>query len=93
MVYSSLPSCKEKTGIACVPLDTKNRIEQYIRQQPFKTSSFVYLGWYMENHLMEFTDGFRGGFPRQTDEEGWVNLKFARWGDANGGEYLRTNWC
>ncbi|RPA74898.1 NAD(P)-binding protein [Ascobolus immersus RN42] len=90
IVYSSLPSTTDHTGIANTPFDTKNKIEKYIRQQPFKTSSFIYAGWYMENNLptWPFLDSHRGGFPRQKDEEGYVTLKYGKWGDANGAPYI-----
>lgn len=40
----------------------------------------VSAGWYMENHLDEGLAPILGGFPFQTDEDGYYTLRIPRWG-------------
>lgn len=40
----------------------------------------VSAGWYMENHLDESLAPILGGFPFQTDEDGYYTLRVPRWG-------------
>ncbi|KAF4956010.1 hypothetical protein FGADI_4183 [Fusarium gaditjirri] len=58
----------------------KHAIAEYARRKNFKSVVVVSPDWYMENHLIQEAPGLFGGFPFQTDEEGFVTLRFPRWG-------------
>ncbi|RKK37512.1 hypothetical protein BFJ67_g12308 [Fusarium oxysporum f. sp. cepae] len=55
-------------------------IADYAKGKNFKSVVVVSPGWYMENHLVQEAPGLFGGFPFLTDEEGYVTLRFPRWG-------------
>lgn len=58
----------------------KDQIERYARSLPFKTAGFVYAGWFFENFLSKDIAMFGGGFPLVEDEEGFLSIKFPKWG-------------
>lgn len=37
-------------------------------------------GWYLENHPLEEMAPFCGGLPFNQDDEGYLTLRFPRWG-------------
>ncbi|KAH7208089.1 hypothetical protein BKA60DRAFT_611152 [Fusarium oxysporum] len=81
-VFSGMVSATKITNGA-VPnpsFDEKHSIAEYAKGKNFKSVVVVSPGWYMENHLVQEAPGLFGGFPFLTDEEGYVTLRFPRWG-------------
>ncbi|RKL03686.1 hypothetical protein BFJ68_g11430 [Fusarium oxysporum] len=81
-VFSGMVSAIKITNGA-VPnpsFDEKHSIAEYAKGKNFKSVVVVSPGWYMENHLVQEAPGLFGGFPFLTDEEGYVTLRFPRWG-------------
>lgn len=48
----------------------------------FKSVIPVYAGWYMENFANALFSKAFGGFPIQTDSEGFITLASPRWGSS-----------
>ncbi|KAH7261984.1 hypothetical protein BKA59DRAFT_539634 [Fusarium tricinctum] len=82
-VYSGMASASEVTGGA-IPnkaFEMKNAVGKYAKSKGvFETVNIVSAGWYLENHLVEEFAPVLGGFPYQTDEEGYLTLHIPRWG-------------
>ncbi|KAK7598716.1 hypothetical protein V3481_000334 [Fusarium oxysporum f. sp. vasinfectum] len=81
-VFSGMVSATRITNGA-VPnpsFDEKHSIAEYAKGKNFESVVVVSPGWYMENHLVQEAPGLFGGFPFLTDEEGYVTLRFPRWG-------------
>ncbi|KAF5535364.1 hypothetical protein FMEXI_10850 [Fusarium mexicanum] len=81
-VFSGMVSATKITNGA-VPnasFDEKHAIAEYAKRSNFKSVVVISPGWYMENHLVQEAPGLFGGFPFLTDEEGYVTLRFPRWG-------------
>ncbi|RAL02581.1 NmrA/HSCARG family protein [Aspergillus ibericus CBS 121593] len=82
LVYSSgLPVFELSNGAISIPgLDLKSKVYTHATTLPFRTTTPIIAGWFMENLLeREYADLF-GGFPLIPDEEGYLTYKTPLWG-------------
>ncbi|KAG6354921.1 hypothetical protein INS49_004002 [Diaporthe citri] len=83
LIYSGLASASiiTKSALPNEIIDDKYAISEYAKSNSnFKSATIVSPGWYLENHLPEEMAPFCGGFPFNQDDEGYLALRFPRWG-------------
>ncbi|EEH38931.1 hypothetical protein PAAG_01393 [Paracoccidioides lutzii Pb01] len=76
-MYSSAGCVSEITNgeLKLDMMDHKNKIEQHARNSPnIKNVTAINAGWYFENFMSPFIAEVMGGFPFETDSEGYVTL-------------------
>ncbi|KAJ6083429.1 hypothetical protein N7467_007564 [Penicillium canescens] len=83
LVYSTGAACTELTKgtVSLRHLDTKNQIEMYARSTgAFENLVPIIPGYFLENFLFKQGASIMGGFPWETDAEGYLTWKVPYWG-------------
>ncbi|KAI2791388.1 NmrA-like family domain-containing oxidoreductase himF [Penicillium oxalicum] len=83
VVFSSDPDPELLTGgqVILSAMGVKAKAEAWARKNlHFKSFTPIQAGWYLENFQSKELLEFHGGFPSQTDQEGYRTCRFPYWG-------------